>query len=148
MKILKVKIIRTQGGGKTSYTYPPEYDSKKFTVIIYETQITGKMDKVVSRGNDHEFVIGVVQDADAPAFLANSDIVELTRAEAETFIDVDIDKAESSVIDVNKVVTITAKAVSGKTLTKKEKDAIDPTSSEIGINQGRTLRKALDDYGV
>ncbi len=147
-KILKVRIGRSVGGGKTSYTYPPEYDPKKFQVIVYETQIEWEKAKVEARGNKDEYVVGVVEELDAPAFLISDDIVEITRAESETFIGPELNRTSEKITDPSKVLSILAKVARKEVLTPEEENAIDPTNSVKGINNGSTIKDALDVYGV
>jgi len=64
-KTLLVKAGVVDGGDKTSYTYPPEYDAKKIQVLCYE-----KGEERKTRDDGYQFLIGVVKDGDAVAFLA------------------------------------------------------------------------------
>lgn len=147
-KLLKVKIKRTVGGGKTSYTYPPEYDAQKFNVLTYETQLTGKHQTVVDRGNDHEYVIGTVDEVDAPAFLQSQDIKEINRNQAEQFIGADLEKAEPKITDQSKVLLVLAKVARGESLTQEERDAIDPNSPVKGVSKTRSFKDVLDELSV
>ena len=146
-KILKVKIKRTQGGGKTSYTYPPQYNSQKFNVLVYESQLTGGYDKVVGAGNKQEIVIGMVQDADAAGFLASNDIVEITKQEADVFLGEDLDKTTEKITDQNAVLSVLAKVARKETLSADDLKVIDPKDSKAGITQSRSLNDALKEHG-
>ena len=147
-KILKVKIKRNQEEGKTSYVYPTEYDPKKFQVIIYETQIEGNLDKVRKRGNKTEYVIGAVEEENAPSFLRSSDIVEITRSEAEKFAGPELDRTVDKILDRDKVMLILAKSVKGEPLSPDELKIIDSDDPTPGLNKSKSLRKALDEYGL
>ena len=147
-KVLKVKITRTQSGGGTHYDYPAEYDPKKFQVITYESILTDKINDIVSRGNDHEYVIGLVEDIDAQAFLVNPDIVELNRTQSEAFLSPDLDKSVLKIDDINSVLGILAKSVKGEILTNQEKDLIDDTKQSSLIKKSKTFKEVLDTNGI
>ncbi len=147
-KILKVKIKRTVGGGKTSYTYPPEYKAERFDVLVYETQLTGKHQEVVNRGNDHEYVIGLVDEVDAPAFLKSPDIKEINRQQAEQFFGEDFDKSSMKITDQAKVLLILAKSARGESLTQEDKDSLNPDHPSNGILKSRTYKDVLDEHGI
>jgi len=142
-KILKVKIKREPIlGGGTHYVYPPEYNAKKIQVLCYESM--GEEDKVKARG-DYEYCIGVVKDEDAPAFLKSNDIVEINETKAK--IDGKKWRPQTErIIDEKEVLRICAKAVSGESLTQKEKDALNPDKAEIGVNKSKSFSDLLDEY--
>lgn len=133
MIILQVKATLTpnQKGG-LHYNYPTGYDAEKINVLCYE-HVGAKAD-VEDRGFTHEYLIGVVQDKDAPQFLASEDITELTQESA-------IENGRrwrpqvEKIVDATKVLSILAKSVRGDTLTTEDLDAIDPTKAASGINK-------------
>lgn len=147
-KILKVKIKRTQDSSGTHYTYPAFYVAEKFKVIIYETLLEGKYDDVVNRGNDYEFVIGIVDEKDLAFFLQSSDIIEIDRIEAEQFIGNDLDKSETIITDSKKVLIVLSKVAIDQVLTNDDKKVLDPNDVTTGVNKTKTLSEALDEYGV
>ncbi len=147
-KLLKVKIKREVSSGKTSYTYPKEYDPQKFDVIAYETSLSGKYNEVVKRGNDHEYVIGLVDENDIKGFLKCPDIVEINRQQAQQFFGSDFDKSEPIITDMPKVLLTVAKSVRGESLAQEEKDLLDPNHPSRGINKTKTYKNVLDENGI
>lgn len=137
-KILQITVKREQLPGLTQYTYPPEYDAKKIQVLCYEDR-----DETLLRNNGDQFCIGVVSDADAPQFWVSSDITEIGRTDA-------IVKGRRWRPQINKitnddeVIRVIIKKMKGIVLTQKEKDALDPDSSEKGINKSRLFDDLLD----
>jgi hypothetical protein len=142
-KILKVKLTTIQVSPTHLHsTAPPEYDATKCEVIAQESQIsaTGRA-AVIARAVDiggvmtsDDYRIITVKDVDAPAFLASSDITELTEAEANTlgnqwFI------PTTHMADPVKVMEIVEKYRTGGTPTANELKAIDPDDAAIGINR-------------
>ena len=152
-KLLKVKIKRMQGGGKTSYTYPTGYDAQKINVISYESTLTGGYDKVVNREdskgekNNHEFCIGIVDDANAAQFLGSKDIVEITKAEAGIYFGEDFDKKEEKVSDTNSVLVVLAKQARGEMLSENDLKVIDPNDVTSGIIKSKSFNEVLTQYG-
>jgi hypothetical protein len=145
-KILKVRLQRDQTEKGTSYTFPLEYESAKITVLAYETiDKTERYDEVVARGNDHEFLIGIVDELDAPAFLASDDIIELTRGEAETLGDTWIDQ-RIKINDMETLLPILEKIGTDVTLSQAEKDAINPDSVATGLTRTKTFTASLAEY--
>ncbi len=143
-KILKVKIKRTVGGGKTHYDYPPEYDVSKISVLRYESQDPDGMSDVKGRGDKDEYCIGVVNEADVPAFLISKDIEEITSDVAKALGPkwyTQVDK----ISDPNKILAIVAKQARGEVLTQEEKDALDPDNPESGINKTPTWDEIIDE---
>ena len=147
MKILKVKIKRNQGGGKTSYTYPPQYNAQKFDVLVYESQLTDGYNKVVGKGNKEEIVIGTVQDDDAASFLVSPDITEITKAEADVFLGEDLDKKVEKITDQNEVLRVLAKVARKETLSMEDLDVIDPKKPTKGIGSSKSFNETLGEYG-
>lgn len=144
MKILKVRIKRVQDENGTHYIYPIEYDSKKIGVLCYETTNMDNYEEVVNRGNDYEFMIGVVKDEYMNDFLKSEYIEELSYDEAlltgNSWV-----KREDRIIDNKKIISILNKINSDIPLSKKEKDAIDPNSKEIGLNKNKSFKDILDE---
>ena len=147
MKILKVKIKRNQSGGKTSYIYPPQYNAKKFNVLVYESLLTDGYNKVVGKGNKEEIVIGLVQDYDATSFLVSPDITEITKAEADTFLGIDLDKKIDKITDQDEVLRVLAKAARKETLSVEDLDVIDPKKPTKGIGSSKSFNEVLGEYG-
>ena len=149
MKILvKVRIQRIQDATGTHYIYPAAYIPEKIQVICYETMLTGKIADVVGRGNDHEFMVGVIDEADKDQFLKSSNITVLTRQEAENFIGTDLTASINKITDENKVLLICAKAALGETLTDDDKKALNPDDPTAGIGRSRNYSETLDAHGV
>lgn len=147
-KLLKVKLKRFQDSAGTHYEYPKEYDPRKFHIVIYETQLTDKYKHVVGRGNDHEYLLGFVEDSDFPIFIQSKDISLITRKEAEEFIGIDMDKYVEKITDNEKIIKILIKSAKSILLTEDELNAIDSSHPEKGINRSKTLREVLDEYGL
>jgi len=144
MRLLKMKIQRIDDGGHTHYEYPtPFYDAYKVKFgPIYESGIDTGLAGVKDRAKNDEFILIGVEDVDVGQFLEADKVidkdhqyttVELTQAEAVTFCDAYTAQIEK-IMDMDKVITILAKVGRGETLTQIELDALNPNSSEIGIN--------------
>lgn len=147
-KILLVKAKRSRNpGGGTHYTYPPEYSAQQIQVLCYES--VGENEIVSGRDNStnpHEYLIGVVSDADAPHFLKSSDIREINQADAN-------EKGRrwrpqiEQINDQTKVISILAKAVRGtQMLTSEEEQAINPDNPAIGISKSKLFDDLLAEY--
>ena len=147
-KLLKVKIKRSQENGKTSYTYPKEFEATKFQVLVYETQLEGKLSHVVGRGNKDEYVLGFVDEQFVSDFLKNPDIKIIDRSEARNFLAEDYEKSIEKVNDQNKVLTILAKSVRGESLSSLELAALDPNNPEKGIIRTKTFKEVLDENDI
>lgn len=148
-KLIRVRIQRNQTANLVSYKYPSKYDETKIQVICYENQITGKMADINNRGNVDEYLIGVVEDIYLNSFVDGIDIVEITRNQAEQFVDQDLDTKYSRVIDQKKVLLILAKAALDEKLTKEDKDVLDPKNTESGgIIETKSYKERFDQYGV
>jgi DNA mismatch repair ATPase MutS len=144
MKILKVKIGRNQGVNGTVYTYPVEYDPSKIQVLCYETTNMDNYDGVVDRGNDYEYCVGVVQDADAAEFLVSADIEELDYSTATTDCATWVKQVEK-ITDQTKVLSILSKVHNSEALTAEEEAAIDPNDTTTGINNSKSFQEMLDE---
>ena len=144
MKILKVKIKRTQTASGTHYEYPKEYIASKINVLCYETMSpTGDTD-VKNRGNTDEFCIGVVQDKDAAGFLKSADIVEVDKATAKTLgvrWTVQVEKINNQ----DEVIRIAKKIVANQALTVDEKKALDPEDTTSGIVKSKHIADVIDE---
>ena len=143
MKILKVKIQRNQSVGKTSYVYPKEYDPKRIQVLAYETTNMDNYQDVVDRGNDHEYMVGIVKDEDIDDFLKSDDIEEMDYDTALLTCGTWV-KQRTVVTDQDKVATITLKLLNKETITNEEKKIVDPSYDEKGINLTKTFQEMLD----
>lgn len=142
MKILRVKVEREPILGGTHYVYPPEYDPGKISVIAYETSNPDNIDTVKARGN-YEYLIGVVENGDAPGFLLSTDIDELTQGEAETAGATWIKEA-IKINDEVRVVEILEKVRNSETLTAEEQKSIDPSDKTVsGLVYGTTFAERL-----
>jgi hypothetical protein len=131
-KILKVKIKRAQTNNIISNTYPLEYDSKKIKVLAYEG--LGDINKT--------FCIGVVNDVDAPAFLASKDIIEINQEDAQT-LGVVWRPQTIKITDESKIIEIIEKVNNKEVLTQAEKDAINPDNATRGVNKSKPFNDLL-----
>ena len=147
MRILKIKVRRQQTKAGTFYTYPPEYDAEKIQVICYESVLPENYKKVVERGNEEEFLIGVVRDDDASTFLCSSNVQEINREEAVTLGNQWLKQTER-IADLGKVLVIMAKVCRGESLNQREKDALDPNKPEQGINLSRSIEDILQELAT
>lgn len=142
MKILRVKVGRQNILNGTHYVYPPEYDAQKITVVAYETSNPDNIQAVKDRGG-YEYLIGVVRDGDASAFLASSDIAEMTPGGAESAATAWI-RATDKINDPARVIEILAKVRNSESLTLEDQKAIDPEDSSVaGVVRGRTFTERL-----
>jgi len=147
MKLIKMKINNVQVKGGTHYEYPkPYYDPRK---VRYGPFYEGG---VKERGIDETYIVFGVEDGDALQFLeANGksiggfvySVVELTREEALEFGNAHT-KQSVKITDQNKVLELCAKAVLGVELTKEEKSALDPNTSDLGISKTKSFEETLD----
>lgn len=145
MKILKVRARRTKAGGATHYSYPPEYDPKKIKVLCYESG--GDKAGIIARGSTDEYLIGIVEDADAPQFLASADITEMTRTDAVK----DGSKwrpQKEKISDDGRLWSILRKVVKKEALTQDDEDALDPDKPTPGLTKTKTFEKMLEDRGL
>jgi hypothetical protein len=147
-KILKSKVKRVRTGARVQYTYPPEYDATKINVIGMETmQHAAKFVEVDARAAEgadgYEYMLGVVSDADAPAFLASADIVEVTRAaaivEGDTWMN-----ARTVIQDDNVIIGVLDKVSKSEVLSKEDEDAIDPTNAVVGLTTSPDFTDRVD----
>lgn len=150
-KVLKVKIGRNKTAAKTSYSYPKEYDPKKFQVLCYESMVTHKLADVVGRDatpGGHEYVLGFVKDEDVAGFLVSPDIVEVNRTETEEFLGADLEKSTEKITDTNAVMLVLAKVARNEILTEEDKKTIDSSDATAGVSKSRTLKDALDENNI
>lgn len=154
MKILKVKIQRNKSAAKTSYVYPLEYNPLKIQVIAYETMSDdGVSDGELREGSNFhdgqsfEYMIGYVKDADAAAFLASPDIVEIDRAEAE-IIGARWIKPVQKITDQDAILTVLAKAALDQPLTADDKKVLDPNDPTAGVVMTKDITQILDDISA
>lgn len=149
-KFLRVKIGRDQSAARTHYTYPPQYDPKKVIMgPVYETFNPANMAEVVGRGNDHEFCLIAVSDADAPQFLESPDIEEIDRDEMEQEGTKFSRPSIVKVVDSVKIGKILEKLAKDPTkapvevLDQNELNAIDPENAELGLQKTKTFSENL-----
>lgn len=159
MKLIKMKVHRYDPGhGGTRYEYPPGYDPKK--VVMGPHYENGAK----ARGENWQYIIFGVRDADAPQFLAADaqlvsaksgqqftfEALEQTRVEAEAEIDgflrgeVYAQGAEF-IQDQLLVTQLIAKVGKQEALSQKELDALDPDNSEPGIGRKKPVTEHWDD---
>ncbi|RPI56420.1 MAG: hypothetical protein EHM49_00060 [Deltaproteobacteria bacterium] len=145
MKLIKMSIGRNRTPEKTSYVYPKEYDARKVRFgPVYESSLKKNFDKVVARGDRDESILIGVDDADAVQFLANPTAQEVPYDDALALGD-DWTEQVERITDSAKVIAISAKVARGESLSKKEKEALDPESKEPGITKSRSFKEVLDE---
>jgi hypothetical protein len=158
MKVIKMKVHRFDPGhGGTRDEYPPGYDPKK--VVMGPHYEKGAKE----RGENFQFIIFGVRDADAAQFL-NADAVEVnaksgqkfkfeaaeqTRAEAEAEIDGFLRGEEynqgAEFIEDDMVIAKTlAKVGKGEQLSQKEQDSLDPDKPERGLGRKKSVKEHWD----
>ena len=150
-KILKIKAKRTQTARSTHYDYPSEYDAQKIQVLAYETFNPGNVQVVIDRGNKHEFLIGIVKDADAPKFLASVDVEEI---DYNTALNLGNrwTKRALKITDPEGVARICQKIADkanvnremSAVLTADELGALDADNPEPGIMKSKSFQERLD----
>ena len=157
MKLIKMRIRRDSSEGKTHYDYPvPYYDAYKVVFgPIYESGLPDNAKSVMDRDADDEFIVIGVKDEDFSGFMACNGVVdksghtwtavELTQAEAETLGTSWTNQTEK-ITDQDTVIKILAKIGRGEVLTQKEQDALNPDSSEIGINKTKSFKDTLAEH--
>jgi hypothetical protein len=158
MKVIKMRVHRYDPGhGGTRYEYPPGYDPKK--VVMGPHYEKGAKE----RGEDFQFIIFGVRDADAPQFLS-ADAVEVnagsgkkfkfeakeqTRAEAEAEIDgflrgETLDQGAEYIEDQTLITKLVAKIGKGQALGTKELEALDPDKPERGVGRKKSVKEHWD----
>ena len=155
MKVIKMKVHRYDPGhGGTRYEYPPGYDPKK--VVMGPHYEKGAK----QRGDDFQYIIFGVRDADASQFLAAGGVevtagsgkrfkfeaAEMTRAEAETEIDNYLrgetyDEAATFVEDQSVVTNMLAKIGKGEKLSKSDMEALDPDHPARGLRRKKSVKE-------
>lgn len=143
MKILRVKIKRTQDSKKTHYDYPLGYDAQKITVMVYESMSDKGMDDIKNRGNTDEYLLGLVEDEDAPQFLKSPNIEELTKQQAISIGNMWRTQIIKTT-DQDRVNEILSKVVRGKLITQEDKNALDPDKPELGIRRSESFEQSLN----
>ena len=158
MKVIKMKVHRYDPGhGGTRYEYPPGYDPKK--VVMGPHYEKGAKE----RGDDFQFIIFGVRDADAVQFLsANAaevnagsgkrfkfEALEQTRAEAEAEIDGFLRGEEyiqgaEYIEDQVVVAKLMAKIAKKEDLTTEEFDALDPDKPARGVRRKKSVKEHWD----
>ena len=157
MKLIKMKIKRTQGGGKTTYTYPtPHYDPYK---VKYGPIYEGGLNEVVEsdikpRGNVDEYILIGVADEDFAQFM------QANNFESDGFVYTaeEIDRTKTlehgnkwtgpqteKITDQNKVLQILAKVARKEVLSTEEEDAINPDNLTQGIVKSKSFEEGLDE---
>lgn len=159
MRLIKVKVKREKIlGGGTHYVYPPQWNAERLNSGFGPLYESGeKYNDVVSRGDDHEYVLIGVQDADADSFLQadgykdgsgfSFEAKEITKAKAIEDCDSWIVPREK-MTDQSKVLSILARVARGEELTQAEKDSIDPSKPEVGITMTKNLTQMLDELTI
>jgi len=154
MKLLKMRIRRTNEEGHTHYEYPASYDAHKVVFgPIYEGGLEETAKEAQDRKADDEFIIIGVKDKDLAQFLQSNnevrlghkfDTIEITKAEAITHGSRWTKQTEK--VDQAIVLPIVAKFARGEALTQKEKNAIDPKHKEAGITKTKSFEEDLNEY--
>lgn len=157
MKLLKMRICRTNKDGATHYDYPTPYYKAELVRFgpIYEGGLKEVVESdVLPRNAGDEFILVGVDNIDVSEFLKAEGFVK----DGFTYGVVEVDRTESlslgnkwtkqveKILDQNKVLAICAKVAIGGNITKKEKDALDPDNSEIGINKTAPFEESLDKF--
>lgn len=150
-----MKIKRTEENGTTHYDYPSSYKAElvKFGPI-YESALPENLASVNSRGNKDEFILFGVEDKDAQAFLSSQGVSEKDFCfEAQEITEETARQLGNSwtrqtekITDEQKVIQILAKVARNEELSQTEKDALDPTKPESGINLSKSFEADLDEF--
>jgi hypothetical protein len=146
MILFKIKIKRERQGTSTHYEYPASYDASKVVFgPVYEPNVRGQ-------GRPDQLCLVGVREQDAAAFGTGHgqthgdhvfEVTEVSYDEALGFGNAWI-KVYDRVVDQNKVTMILAKQARGVTLSAEELSALDPASSETGINRSKSFKEMLD----
>lgn len=139
MKYLQIRIKRGDPSkGEHQMVYPNVYDAQeveevKIGPIMYPNEIGKGADEehcVICFGNDI-----VASDYIS---LGGSDILELTEAEVDTYMNTHWEgrnDPEEKVTDVDRIIACLTKKTLNKAQTNEDKDAIDPDKRTPGINR-------------
>jgi len=157
MKLIKLKIKRTQTSGKTSYEYPTPYYVA--TKVKYGPIYEGGLNEIVEsdikpRGNKDEYILIGVADEDFDSFM------QADGYEKNGFIfeAKEIDKVKTlehgnkwtgpqteKITDQAAVMKILVKIAKKEKLTVDENKAIDPDDPTPGIVKTKSFEEGLDE---
>ena len=149
MKILKAKIKVTHDNGATQYVYPQLW-LDNVTRIPHITYPNDRTDEVQESGKEYQIVYPVVPDDLYTQMLAeHPEIFSVAnKTEFEEYSDKHYPQKQI-ITDTNAALVVLAKAQKGETLTKAEKDVLDPKSSVAGVTlTERVIDKITKDYEI
>jgi len=155
MKLIRMRIKRTKTPEKTHYDYPSCYDAKKVKFgPIYEGAMPENVVLINQRNQGDEFIVIGTTDEDAAEFLKAEGSQEQDFefgaeeiTEEEALADGNVwTKQREKITDQDKVLQILAKVARDETLTQQEKDAIDPSKDEPGINMSKSFEVSLNEF--
>lgn len=149
MKIIKAKIKVSHANGGTEYVYPQIWldNVTEIPMIVYPNDRT---DEVSESGETYQICYPVVPDELQTQMLAeHPEIFSVAeKTEFEAYADKHYPQ-KTIITDTDKVLSILAKSATGETLTKKDKDALDPQNETTGVTLSkRTADIATIDYGA
>lgn len=149
MKIIKAKIKVTHDNGGTQYVYPHLWldNVSRIPMITYPNDRT---DEVADKNDTYQIVYPVVPDdlydqmlIEHPEIFSVAD-----QTEFEAYSDKHCPQKEI-ITDQQAVLTALAATTTGKELTQKQRDALDPTSDVPGVTlTKRMIDIATQDYGA
>jgi len=155
VKLIKMKIKRTEENGRTHYDYPSAYKAElvKFGPI-YESALPENLAIVSARGNKDEFILFGVEDKAAQVFLSSQGVFEKAFSfeaqeiteEAAKQIGSSWTRQTEKITDEAKVIQILAKVARNEQLTQAEKDALDPNKPESGISLSKSFEAYLNEF--
>jgi len=149
MKILKALIeVQHPDANSTQYMgYPQVWldNKERIPAILYHST---REDEIQQDGKLYQTAFLVVPDDLAVELLKEENITEAARPEVDSFAAKHY-PIKTMINDQDAVLAITAKAALGETLTKEEKDALDPNSPVKGIIKTKPWVEAIEEqYGT
>jgi len=156
VKLLKIKIKRTEGNGVTSYSYPtPFYQAEKVIFgPIYEGGEEDLIKIIRDRKSNYEHILIGLKDEDSEYFLSGNrlardgftfEVEEVSKENAIEFASTWV-KSREVVIDQDAVLSVLAKNARGENLTESDLKVIDPDDPTGGIIRTKNLVELLDEF--
>ena len=126
-KVIKAKVRKVKGDGRTRFQYPSNWDAKAINVLVYQDD-----------GLAEEYCIATVADKDLERFTSDPDIEEISEVEANALGSIWALRA-TRIIDEQSVIETVAwlleSPFAAGRLTTKQQEILDPENIRPGINK-------------
>ena len=143
-RYIKLKIGRKVTGNLITYTYPEDYNPELIDVVSYESFNPANVPVIEERGNDHEYLIAVIDDIhpDNKRLMAHPDCLEMDIKEIKSACTC-FSAQKDMITDRDKVLLVLAKSARGEELTADDLAAIDPNHAAPGINSPAAVAEII-----